>query len=89
MGSGIATALLLGNIRVILKEVNAALLSKGLKSIEGSSSHLTWFVVYSHCVFFVCVWREVSLAYGSLDTLSFHSIFPVYDTISVTACSVS
>lgn len=35
MGSGIATALLLGNIRVILKEVNSEYLQKGLKTIEG------------------------------------------------------
>ncbi|KAH9614687.1 hypothetical protein KSS87_007804 [Heliosperma pusillum] len=36
MGSGIATALLLGNMHVYLKEVNAELLSKGIKSIEGN-----------------------------------------------------
>ncbi|XP_027193273.1 peroxisomal fatty acid beta-oxidation multifunctional protein AIM1 isoform X2 [Cicer arietinum] len=36
MGSGIATALLLGNIRVILKEVNSEYLQKGLKTIEGN-----------------------------------------------------
>lgn len=40
MGSGIATALILGNIRVILKEVNSEYLQKGIKTIEGDySSH--------------------------------------------------
>ncbi|KAL9242347.1 hypothetical protein vseg_016357 [Gypsophila vaccaria] len=40
MGSGIATALLLGNIHVVLKEINADLLSKGIKSIEGNIKSL-------------------------------------------------
>jgi enoyl-CoA hydratase/3-hydroxyacyl-CoA dehydrogenase len=41
MGSGIATALILGNIRVILKEVNSEYLQKGIKTIEGDSfSHV-------------------------------------------------
>lgn len=35
MGSGIATALLLSNIRVVLKEINPEYLSKGIKSVEG------------------------------------------------------
>ena len=35
MGSGIATALILSNISVVLKEVNSEYLLKGLKSIEG------------------------------------------------------
>ncbi|CAH9117955.1 unnamed protein product [Cuscuta epithymum] len=34
MGSGIATALILSNIYVLLKEINAQYLQKGLKSIE-------------------------------------------------------
>ncbi|CAO2822872.1 unnamed protein product [Amaranthus hypochondriacus] len=36
MGSGIATALLLSNIHVVLKEVNADFLAKGIKSIQGN-----------------------------------------------------
>ncbi|KAK9705990.1 hypothetical protein RND81_07G097400 [Saponaria officinalis] len=40
MGSGIATALLLGNVHVYLKEINAELLSKGIKSIEGNIKSL-------------------------------------------------
>lgn len=40
MGSGIATALLLGNIQVFLKEINAELLAKGIKSIEGNIKSL-------------------------------------------------
>ncbi|XP_061366412.1 peroxisomal fatty acid beta-oxidation multifunctional protein AIM1 [Gastrolobium bilobum] len=36
MGSGIATALLLSNIRVILKEVNSEYLLKGIKMIEAN-----------------------------------------------------
>lgn len=35
MGSGIATALILSNINVVLKEVNSEYLTKGLKMIEG------------------------------------------------------
>lgn len=42
MGSGIATALLLGNIRVLLKEINSEFLMKGIKTIEGDySSHVS------------------------------------------------
>ncbi|PWA46619.1 glyoxysomal fatty acid beta-oxidation multifunctional protein MFP-a [Artemisia annua] len=36
MGSGIATALILGNINVVLKEVNSEYLHKGIKTIEGN-----------------------------------------------------
>ncbi|XP_028806540.1 peroxisomal fatty acid beta-oxidation multifunctional protein AIM1 isoform X1 [Neltuma alba] len=36
MGSGIATALILGNIRVILKEVNSEYLQRGIKLIEAN-----------------------------------------------------
>lgn len=35
MGSGIATALILSNIFVVLKEVNSEFLQKGIKMIEG------------------------------------------------------
>lgn len=35
MGSGIATALILNNTPVILKEIDSNLLQKGLKMIEG------------------------------------------------------
>lgn len=35
MGSGIATALLLSNIKVVLKEINSEYLMKGTKSVEG------------------------------------------------------
>lgn len=35
MGSGIATALILSGIYVILKEINSEYLLKGIKSIEG------------------------------------------------------
>ncbi|KAF8400813.1 hypothetical protein HHK36_014115 [Tetracentron sinense] len=36
MGSGIATALLLGNISVVLKEINSEYLQKGMKAIEAN-----------------------------------------------------
>ncbi|KAF8045385.1 hypothetical protein N665_5041s0003 [Sinapis alba] len=36
MGSGIATALLLSNIRVLLKEINSEYLLKGIKSVEAN-----------------------------------------------------
>ncbi|GAB2292292.1 Altered inheritance of mitochondria protein 1 [Dionaea muscipula] len=36
MGSGIATALILSNIQVVLKEINSEFLLKGQKSIEGN-----------------------------------------------------
>lgn len=35
MGSGIATALLLSNVYVVLKEINTEYLQKGIKMIEG------------------------------------------------------
>lgn len=35
MGSGIATALILSNIYVVLKEVNSEYLLKGIRTIEG------------------------------------------------------
>ena len=35
MGSGIATALLVGNISVVLKEVNSQFLQRGQKTIAG------------------------------------------------------
>ncbi|KAK7291475.1 hypothetical protein RIF29_06644 [Crotalaria pallida] len=40
MGSGIATALILSNIRVILKEVNSEYLQKGIKTIQGNVNGL-------------------------------------------------
>lgn len=36
MGSGIATALILSNIYVVLKEINSDFLFKGIKMIEGN-----------------------------------------------------
>ncbi|KAL7601631.1 peroxisomal fatty acid beta-oxidation multifunctional protein AIM1 isoform X1 [Lactuca sativa] len=36
MGSGIATALILGNIKVVLKEVNSEYLQKGIKTIQAN-----------------------------------------------------
>ncbi|KAI3754250.1 hypothetical protein L1987_54029 [Smallanthus sonchifolius] len=36
MGSGIATALIVGNIKVVLKEVNSEYLTKGIKMIEAN-----------------------------------------------------
>lgn len=38
MGSGIATALIVSNIYVVLKEVNSEYLLKAIKMIEGSIS---------------------------------------------------
>lgn len=38
MGSGIATALILGNIYVVLKEVNSEYLLRGIKMVEGKYS---------------------------------------------------
>ncbi|KAK7379997.1 hypothetical protein VNO78_32315 [Psophocarpus tetragonolobus] len=40
MGSGIATALILGNICVILKEINSEFLLKGIKTIEANVNGL-------------------------------------------------
>lgn len=40
MGSGIATALILSNTYVILKEINSDYLQKGMKLIEGTQLHL-------------------------------------------------
>lgn len=41
MGSGIATAFILGGINVILKELNSEYLQKGLKRIEGKELQFT------------------------------------------------
>lgn len=38
MGSGIATALILNDIYVLVKEINPEYLAKGIKMIEGNSS---------------------------------------------------
>lgn len=35
MGSGIATALILSNVSVLLKEVNSEFLQRGMKAIAG------------------------------------------------------
>ncbi|CAG7884642.1 unnamed protein product [Brassica rapa] len=40
MGSGIATALLLSNIRVVIKEINSEYLLKGIKSVEANLNSL-------------------------------------------------
>ncbi|RDX74994.1 Peroxisomal fatty acid beta-oxidation multifunctional protein AIM1 [Mucuna pruriens] len=40
MGSGIATALILGNVHVILKEISSEYLLKGIKTIEGNVNGL-------------------------------------------------
>lgn len=40
MGSGIATALILSNIYVVLKEINAEYLLKGIRTIEGNVQNL-------------------------------------------------
>ncbi|KAM0036064.1 putative isomerase, 3-hydroxyacyl-CoA dehydrogenase, Enoyl-CoA hydratase [Helianthus debilis subsp. tardiflorus] len=40
MGSGIATALILGNTNVVLKEVNSEYLQKGLKTVEANARGL-------------------------------------------------
>ena len=41
MGSGIATALLVGNISVVLKEVNPQFLQRGQKTIAGQFCETT------------------------------------------------
>lgn len=41
MGSGIATALLVGNISVVLKEVNPQFLQRGQKTIAGQFCEIT------------------------------------------------
>ena len=45
MGSGIATALILNNISVFLKEINSEYLLKGMKTIEGGYSIHTIFAL--------------------------------------------
>ena len=53
MGSGIATALILSNISVVLKEVNSEYLLKGLKSIEGFFFFSPTEVIEIHNVIFL------------------------------------
>lgn len=41
MGSGIATAFILSNIHVVVKEINPEYLQKGIKTIEGRTFSVT------------------------------------------------
>lgn len=67
MGSGIATAHILNNIYVVLKEVNSEYLLKGIKTIEGG------YVI--QCIFF--------FELRSLDSLTldffFSNIMPLLE----------
>lgn len=52
MGSGIATALVLSNYSVILKEVNEKFLDAGINRIKGENQFLGWLAChYSHFTF--------------------------------------
>ena len=48
MGSGIATALILGNYPVILKEVNEKFLEAGIGRVKGKTRALCYLVVYCY-----------------------------------------
>ena len=54
MGSGIATALLVGNISVVLKEVNPQFLQRGQKTIAGQFCETT--VAFPFFFFPIDVW---------------------------------
>lgn len=63
MGSGIATALLLSDISVIIKEIDSRFLQKGIKTIAGSSligEHMSGFsfmyLTLSYACKRSCIW---------------------------------
>lgn len=55
MGSGIATALILGNYHVILKEVNAKFLEGGINRVKGKAKTLGYIVVHCYSTHFYMI----------------------------------
>ncbi|KAM7274781.1 hypothetical protein ACFE04_016647 [Oxalis oulophora] len=77
MGSGIATALLLGNISVVLKEINSEYLLKGIKSIEGNLQGLVTRGKLSEDK----AEKALSMLKGSLDYSEFKSVDMVIEAV--------
>lgn len=84
MGSGIATALLLSNVQVVLKEVNAEFLAKGIKSVEGTLISLSnnvlffsFFAKYLRGVEYM-TWPFRSAIKLLAPNLSIRNSFPLY-----------
>lgn len=57
MGSGIATALILSNINVLLKEINNEYLLKGIKMIEGTPRFEIPVEISFFRSIFVAIWQ--------------------------------
>ncbi|PQP95777.1 peroxisomal fatty acid beta-oxidation multifunctional protein AIM1 [Prunus yedoensis var. nudiflora] len=77
MGSGIATALLLSNIYVVLKEVNSEYLQKGIKTIEANVKGLVTKGKLTHDK----AQRALSLLKGSLDYSDFKDVDMVIEAV--------
>ncbi|KAF2589972.1 hypothetical protein F2Q70_00039799 [Brassica cretica] len=94
MGSGIATALLLSNIRVVLKEINSEYLLKGIKSVEVSLKQLEY--PFIPCTMRTasdfgseCIWIPVQSCFDSISSCGFViNIVETVDTVTtITVCS--
>ncbi|KAM1090057.1 hypothetical protein PS2_017407 [Malus domestica] len=77
MGSGIATALLVSNISVVLKEVNSEYLQKGIKTIEGNVKGL----VTRRRLTQDKAQKALSLLKGSLDYSDFKDVDMVIEAV--------
>ncbi|KAL0891210.1 hypothetical protein Bca101_015193 [Brassica carinata] len=77
MGSGIATALLLSNIRVVLKEINSEYLLKGIKSVEENLNSL----VYRGKLTQDKAGKAFSLLKGVLDYTEFKDVDMVIEAV--------
>ncbi|KAL3498435.1 hypothetical protein ACH5RR_041167, partial [Cinchona calisaya] len=77
MGSGIATALIINNIHVILKEVNYEYLKKGVKSIEANLQGLVKRGEFPHDK----LENALSLLKGALDYEEFKNVDVVIEAV--------
>ncbi|CAK9326647.1 unnamed protein product [Citrullus colocynthis] len=77
MGSGIATALILSNIHVVLKEINAEYLQKGIKTIE---ANLRGFVVKGKLTQDKAE-KALRILKGSLDYSDFKDVDMVVEAV--------
>ncbi|KAL5729181.1 hypothetical protein ACHQM5_002163 [Ranunculus cassubicifolius] len=77
MGSGIATALILSNISVVLKEINPDYLQKGMKTIEGNLQSL----VARGSLTKDKAQKALSLVEGALDYSAFKCVDMVIEAV--------
>ncbi|KAG5564766.1 hypothetical protein RHGRI_000840 [Rhododendron griersonianum] len=77
MGSGIATALILGNIYVVLKEVNSEYLLRGIKMVEGNVRGLVARKKLAHDK----AEKALSMLKGVLDYSEFRNVDMVIEAV--------